>query len=324
MSPPGKGEEAAPDRREITESPKWSDCGRRFVAEVIFYVTNDLDRWPTMRFLVHHRTLYRYSAPVRLGPHVLRFTPRGDGATLLARSLIVAPEPAFRREGIDRFGNPITELAFEGTCTQFCIDSTFDLETIAPPPMPGSEPPDLPWSVVGREDMADYLDPEGATEPKVTAFAWELAVASGWSTLDFLDRLNRTLHERIHHHIRDGGFAQAPALTLATGAGACRDTAVLFIAAARAVGIPARFVSGYQARAETADGGRHLHAWPEVHLPGLGWRGYDPTHGLAVEDGHVALAAAPDQAGTMPLEGGFFGDGVTSTLEFVVRIEAEG
>lgn len=276
-----------------------------------------------MRFLVHHRTRYRYSAPVRLGPHLLRFTPRGDGATMKARALIVAPEPVARRDTFDRFGNPITELEFEGTSTQLCIDSTFDLETIAPPSVEDAAAPRLPWAA-GEADLAVYLAAEGAIEASVVAFARDLAEASGWSANGFLDRLNRTLHERTRHHIRGGGFAQAPEVTLATGAGACRDTAVLFIAAARAMGMPARFVSGYQARAETADGGRHLHAWPEVHLPGLGWRGFDPTHGLAVEDGHVALAAAPDQLGTMPLEGGFWGDGVTSALDYVVRIEAEG
>jgi len=277
-----------------------------------------------MRFLVHHRTRYRYTAPVRLGPHLLRFNPRGDGATVLARSLIVAPEPVVRRELIDRFGNPVTELDFEGTSTQLCIDSTFDLETVAPPEVDGAALPDLPWPDTVPADLAVYLDRGRDGDATVAAFARDLAEASAWSARAFLDRLNRTLHERTRHHIRDGGFAQPAAVTLASGAGACRDTAVLFIAAARAVGIPARFVSGYQARAETADGGRHLHAWPEVHLPGLGWRGYDPTHGLAVEDGHVALCAGPDQADTMPLEGGFWGDGVTSTLDFVVRSEAAG
>jgi transglutaminase-like putative cysteine protease len=94
----------------------------------------------------------------------------------------------------------------------------------------------------------------------------------------------------------------------------------LFMAACRSLGIAARFVSGYQAEADTPDGRRHLHAWPEAFLPGVGWRGFDPTHGLAVTDGHVALCAAPDQAATMPIEGGFYGDGVASTLEYDVQI----
>ena len=94
----------------------------------------------------------------------------------------------------------------------------------------------------------------------------------------------------------------------------------LFCAACRSLGVPARFVSGYQAEADTPDGRRHLHAWPEAFAPDLGWLGYDPTHGLDVSDGHVALCAAPDQARTMPVEGGYYGAGVTSTLSYAIEI----
>ena len=82
-----------------------------------------------------------------------------------------------------------------------------------------------------------------------------------------------------------------------------------------------RFCSGYQAAADTPDGRRYLHAWPEIFLPGAGWRGWDPTHGISVGDGHVALCAAPDQAATMPVTGGYyFGDAITATLDFEVTI----
>jgi transglutaminase-like putative cysteine protease len=97
---------------------------------------------------------------------------------------------------------------------------------------------------------------------------------------------------------------------------------VLFLAAARSLGIPGRFCSGYHAARETPDDRRYLHAWPEVHLPGVGWRGWDPTHGTPVGDAHVALCAAPDQEATTPVTGGFFFNGrtVTSTLDFEVSI----
>jgi transglutaminase-like putative cysteine protease len=133
-------------------------------------------------------------------------------------------------------------------------------------------------------------------------------------------RLNRTLFARMRHEIRAEGAAWSPERTLFAGGGACRDVTALFMAACRSLGIAARFVSGYQAAADTPDGRRHLHAWPEAFLPGVGWRGFDPTHGLAVTDGHVALCAAPDQAATMPIEGGFYGDAVASTREYDVQI----
>jgi transglutaminase-like putative cysteine protease len=154
----------------------------------------------------------------------------------------------------------------------------------------------------------------------VQTFAALLAAETGGAALPFLDRLSRALFTRMDRHIRIDGAAQAPAHTLAIGRGACRDLTVLFMAACRGLGIAARFVSGYQAQADTPDGQRHLHAWPEVFLPGLGWRGFDPTHGIAVTDGHVALCAAPDQAATMPVEGGFFGNGATAALEYRVQI----
>jgi transglutaminase-like putative cysteine protease len=66
---------------------------------------------------------------------------------------------------------------------------------------------------------------------------------------------------------------------------------------------------------------RHLHAWAEVYIPGGGWRGYDPTHRLPVVDLHVAVAAAPSQAGTMPVEGSFSGAGVAWKMSFRIDIE---
>src|SRR5262249_17936328 len=103
--------------------------------------------------------------------------------------------------------------------------------------------------------------------------------------------------------------------------GACRDLAVLFIDACRCLGIAARFVSGYQeGYGSTAK--QDLHAWAEVYLPGAGWRGYDPTHGLAVADRHGAVAAAPDPLNAAPVTATYRGDNVTSEMNTQVSVEA--
>jgi transglutaminase-like putative cysteine protease len=272
-----------------------------------------------MRLSVRHETLYRYSAPVRLAPHVLRLNPRADGSRILSRSLIVDPPPARRHESTDRFDNRVTHVSFEGLSDFLRIESRFVLEMhpIEPPRDPGL--PRLPWSSGPQDVLAEYRR-DDQVDDAVEAFAIGLASECRWAPLPFLDRLSQTLFTRFERRIRVEGAAQTPVRTLATGSGACRDLTVLFMAACRSLRIAARFVSGYQAHAETPDGQRHLHAWPEVFLPGLGWRGYDPTHGIPVTDGHVALSVAADQADTMPVEGGFFGSGVTSTLEYSVQI----
>lgn len=277
-----------------------------------------------MRFSVRHETTYRYSVPVRLGPHVLRFTPQVDATAIRSASLAVTPMPAERRETTDRFGNRVTAVSFAEPTDVLALVSTFELDLRTPPPdAPGGDPngPPLPWPTGQDADLAAYLS-DGGVDATVRAFAEAVAAESGFSVQPFLDRLNTTLFTRLDRKIRPEGAAHSPAHTLATGRGACRDLTVLFMAACRSLGIPARFVSGYQAKAETPDGRRYLHAWPEAFVPGLGWRGFDPTHGTVVTDGHVALCAAPDQAGTMPIEGSFWGSGVTSTLEFRVEIEA--
>jgi transglutaminase-like putative cysteine protease len=68
---------------------------------------------------------------------------------------------------------------------------------------------------------------------------------------------------------------------------------VLFAAGCRCMGILARFVGGYEIGGGVLEHA-HIHAWAEVYLEGGGWRGYDPSRGLAVAAGHVAVAAAAD------------------------------
>jgi transglutaminase-like putative cysteine protease len=88
----------------------------------------------------------------------------------------------------------------------------------------------------------------------------------------------------------------------------------------RLQGIAARFVSGYQEGDQNA-GERFMHAWAEVYIPGGGWRGYDPTHGLAVADRHIAVAAAADARFAAPIEGIIRGTGATSSIEAEIKIE---
>ena len=235
---------------------------------------------------------------------------------------MVWPEPADVREENDAYGNRITRVQFAEQATQeLRIESRFELETS--PPQPAFEPSErLPWTRLPADDLARYRPGDAGVDPTVIAFAKEVAAEVGQQPLAFLDHLCRTMHARADKQVRTSGDAQAAADTLASWQGACRDFTVLFLAAARSLGMPARFCSGYQSTADTPDGRRYLHAWPEVFVPGAGWRGWDPPHGVAAGEGHVALCAAPDQVGTMPVAGGFnfAGSSIRSTLDFDLRI----
>jgi transglutaminase-like putative cysteine protease len=276
-----------------------------------------------MRFVVRHETVYRYREPVAIAPHLLRLTPRAEYANQ-KRSLTVQPTPVELREERDPLGNLVTHARFDARPTDvLVIESHFQLDTESKPRGPVAPGfARLPWPAVPG-DVHDRFKPAATViEPEIVAFAEGVASEAGWRPLDFLDHLCGTMFARAERRIRPTGDAQAPTETLHTWKGACRDYATLFLALARSVGMPARFCSGYQATAETPDGRRYLHAWPEVFVPGTGWLGWDPTHGIPVGEGHVALCSAPEQAGTMPVTGSYFADHpVASTLDFSLTIE---
>ncbi|MFM7576061.1 MAG: transglutaminase-like domain-containing protein, partial [Microcystaceae cyanobacterium] len=109
--------------------------------------------------------------------------------------------------------------------------------------------------------------------------------------------------------------------------GSCRDLTILFMEVCRTMGLAARFVSGYQ-EGDQATEDWELHAWAEVYLPGGGWRGYDPTHGLAVSDRHIALVASPNPQDCAPVTGEMMpvrslretGNPLKSTMSTMVKV----
>lgn len=281
-----------------------------------------------MRIEVEHRTSYRYSEPVQLGPHILRLRPRLQaGQRELQFGLRIEPAPSQRLEALDAAGNRISRLWFDGPSDRLEIVSQFALQSDGPPAVPPAgcaQPAALPLEY-GPED-APLLAPyrrTGAGGSAVEQLCRTLLRQVGPDPLSFLTALNGHLHTHISPEIRELGEAHSPEHTLRTGRGACRDQALLFLAVARSQGLAGRFVSGYQDRSALSTAHRHLHAWPEVYLPDLGWQGFDPTRGILTGAGHVAVAAAPEPAGAMPVAGSYFGS-ASSSLSYAVTVEADG
>ncbi|HEY0463997.1 MAG TPA: transglutaminase family protein, partial [Polyangiaceae bacterium] len=270
---------------------------------------------------------YRYSTAVVFAPHVLRLSPRSEGVRTLARDLRITPLPVELSDFNDDFGNTCTRVSFgPGAADTLKIESRIEVQLFGRPAFGQafslSALPPLPWPRPSFDSLSMFRQLDGSTE--VSALAQRLAFEVGGAPLAFFDRLCTTLYSTIDRQIRIEGSAQTPAQTLAMGRGACRDLTVLYLAVCRSLGVAGRFVSGYQGQEASPDGKRHLHAWPEVFVPELGWLGWDPTHGVPVGPGHVALSAAPEQAATMPVDGGFYFNGptVTSTLEYSITFDS--
>lgn len=275
-----------------------------------------------MFFEIDHLTQYSYSSPVLLGEHHLRFSPlQHPGQRLIDYSLQIDPKPIHSEHIVDIWGNSMQCLQFQGETERLEIRAYLEVETSQAFTRP--IPPDFEISIADAGESSafgPYLEPledasslHGFVEPLVT-----LAAGSG---MTFLKALNRAVHGLYHQGVRLEGPPMRPAETLAAGQGVCRDLSLLFMAACRQTGVAARFVSGYQ-QGEGTHQVRYLHAWPEAHIPGHGWLGFDPTHDALVGADHVAVAAAPTAAAVSPVQGGytFRGTELSSSLLTEIRI----
>jgi len=278
-----------------------------------------------MDYRISHQTTYTYSRPVALAPHDLRLIPRSDGHQHL-RSLAVQilPLPQGESTVLDTYGNHLRRYWWsEEPTTTLMIQVTSEVTTYCENPFNYLLDPwatTLPFNYPQR--LANELQPylAAAVDPVAYQLAWQILTTVEGQLLPFLSELNEQIYRTCQHQIRETGAPWPPCVTWQQRQGSCRDTAVLFIHACRAVGLAARFVSGYQ-EGDPDNPERHLHAWVEVYLPGAGWRGYDPTHGLAVSDRHVALVAAADPSDTAPIHGMVRGQGVTSTMTYQLQIQ---
>ena len=163
--------------------------------------------------------------------------------------------------------------------------------------------------------------PNGQHEPSVIDLTQEALMGSNQHTLAFLKQLMALIQERVKYTQRHVGPAWPAGRTLRERIGSCRDLAMLMVACCRVVGLPARFVSGYQLL-EPAPDQYDLHAWAEVYLPGAGWRGFDPSAGGEVTQRYVVLATSSKPELTAAVSGSFSGPPDTpSELSWSITVE---
>lgn len=254
----------------------------------------------------------------------MRLRPRTDfRQRLLSFALDVDPQPKELCEAVDLEGNGITTACFKEELDLLTVTTSFEAQTEDANPFqfvlrPAATRLPLVASPDEEPHFALYAQ-QREHSARVDELAHDLARQADLDTVEFLCSLNEWIHARHEKILRPEGAAWEPRRTLQEQKGACRDLAVLFMAACRVFNIPSRFVSGYGLSFDEAKD-HELHAWAEVYLPGAGWRAFDPSLGLAITERHLTVAVGVSPELAAPVSGTFRGD-ATSQLEVEMEIE---
>lgn len=264
-----------------------------------------------MLLQVDHVTRYRYDQPVRTVVQSHRLTPsRFDGQRVIQWEVTVTggtPGGAFR----DGAGDWVQGWSVKGPVEEIEVRVQGQVETTDTAGMLKGHRETVPPEAYLRDSPATEADEalralaESARHDDPLSFAHALAFAVA------------------------GAIAYKPGVTdahttaaeaLAEGAGVCQDHAHALIACARAVGFPARYVSGYLFATEEGAPHEASHAWAEMHLPGYGWIGFDPANRCCPDTLYIRLGSGLDAHEAAPIRGTTRGQG-SESLEVAVSVQ---
>ena len=291
-----------------------------------------------MKFEVSHRTDYHYRAPVAQSQHLVHLRPRKTPSqTVFHHSLLIEPAPVSNNEIVDVFGNAAVLLRIEDEHTQFVVHARSTVE-IAPTPAP-----DLGKSDAWEDVAARAADVSAANDLDVQQFVCRsrhvpvsrelrdfalVSFASRRPVLDGAMDLTRRIFKEFAFDPTATDVSTPVQRVLQVKRGVCQDFAHLAIASLRAIGLPARYVSGYlmtrpppgQAKLRGADAS---HAWFSVWSPDTGWVDFDPTNGIIPNGEHITLAYGRDYDDISPISGVLLGGG-DQTMSIAVDVDPIG
>ena len=261
---------------------------------------------------------YTYAAPAASARTLLRMLPLSRAEQRLITGLVEAdPRPDYRTDGVDFFGNAMTEMAYDGRLSDVTFRFTGRVERDTAPRVLDLS---CPIERLGREltetatiapqSPHHFLGPSEriGPAPDIAAFARETC-APGMSTLAVVQALSTRIHDEFTFDPKATDVGTSPAEAFRNRRGVCQDFSHVMISALRAIDIPAAYVSGFlrttpppgRPRLEGADA---MHAWVRAWCgQETGWVEFDPTNDVAAGQDHVSVAIGRDYADVAPVKG---------------------
>ena len=281
-----------------------------------------------MKKKIIHTLVYTYELPVSLEEHLICLKPRSNiFQKLLNFHLQILPSAHTIFSLISENSDDTFKVNFQEPTNSLIIKAESEIETKIHPDLyhlKNNYDLSLPFKIESNNSLIGFIKgwfPNGQHDPAVIKIAQEALAGINNNVLDFLSQLIDLIKDRVKYTPRHIGPAWTSGRTLSERVGSCRDLAILLMETCRCVGIPSRFVSGYQFLDPTPEK-YELHAWTEVFIPGFGWRGFDPSGCGLINHNYVALAASSSKSELVaPVRGSFVGPSdLKSELNWKIEI----
>jgi transglutaminase-like putative cysteine protease len=267
-----------------------------------------------MRIRISHATTYNYEGAPSVVTQVLRLTPRDhDGQHVVAWRIDLSNDCLLHQHE-DAFGNIIHSFTAEGPFSELTVAVAGSVDT--------QDMGGLVRNAVERFPPQLFLRETPLTQPDaaIIDFAQALRADTGGDSLALLHAMMTALNREIAFDTDPTHAATTAAEAFALRRGVCQDLTHVFVAATRALGIPARYIGGHFHRADGVTVQEAGHAWAEAHIEDLGWVGFDPTNGICTTGAHVRIAVGLDYLGAAPVRGTRYG-GSGETLTVAVQVD---
>lgn len=268
-----------------------------------------------MRLSIRHTTHYSFAQPVVHALQRLRLTPKEtQGQQILHWDMEYDhAHPELHYD--DQNFNHVTMVAVEPGTSAVTVTCHGTVETRDNAGVIGHHAGHLPlWSFIGQTRLT-------RPGPKVRALVRDLPSPGEEGRLSFLHALSSRIREQIAYETGRTTAMTSAEQAAAHGQGVCQDHAHIFIGAARAADIPARYVSGYLMMNDRIEQDA-THAWAEAHVEKLGWVGFDISNGISPDPRYVRVATGRDYRDAAPVTGISFG-GVEELLTVNVSVEQQ-
>lgn len=263
-----------------------------------------------MRIRIDYETRYAYARAARFIVQSLRLTPRSTEGQQVRDWRIETDVDTRLRRSEDAFGNIVHTLYTENPTQALTIRVTGEVSTVDTGGVLRSGPERLSPLVYLRDTPLTHAD------AALRAFAEQVGEGDD---LTRLHQLMSLIHGSVAFMVGATTATHTAADAFAQRQGVCQDHAQIFIACARRLGIPARYVSGHLNRTDGLIDQDAAHAWAEAWVEGLGWVGFDAANGIAPTENYVRVASGLDALGASPIRGTSYGGG-QETMTVALRV----